>query len=145
MAINANRILSGSNGNVWLNGKLLAQLKSIEAKITGEFEDVSFVGDYATYSAYMGWVGEGTMVLQKIDSTVLSLVSNSFKTGVMPELKIVTKLTDKNTGNSERTSITNVVVTEAMLAKMENKALCEDEIPFKFSDYEVLEKIEEAV
>ena len=141
--MDANRILSGSNGNVWLNGKLLAEVKSIEAKITGEFEDVSFVGDYATYPVYMGWTGEGTLVLQKIDSTVLSLVGESFKTGIMPEVKIVTKLTDKNTGKSERASIDGVVITEVMLAKMENKALCEEESPYKFSNYQILEKIEE--
>ena len=139
--MDANRILSGSSGNVWLNGKLLAQIKSIEAKITGNFEEVNFVGDYATYNAYTGWSGEGTLTLQKIDSTVLKLVGDSFKTGIMPEIKIVTKLTDKNTGKSERTSISDVVITEAMLAKMENKALCEDEIPYKFSDYEILETI----
>ena len=139
--MNQNRILSGSNGNVWVNGKLMAQVKSIEAKITGNFEDVNLVGDYATYNAYTGWAGEGTLTMQKIDSTVLNLVANAFKTGAMPDIKITTKLEDKNTGKSERVAISNIVITEFYLAKFENKALIEEEIPFKFSDYEVLETI----
>lgn len=139
--INQNRILSGANGNIWLNGKLLAQVKSIEAKITGNFEEVNFVGEYATYHAYTGWSGEGTLVLQKIDSTVLNLVKDAYKTGEMPEIKIVSQLKDNATGKSERASISNVVITEFMLAKLENKALVEEELPFKFSDYEVIETI----
>lgn len=139
--VNQNRILSGSNGNVWLNGKLLAQVKSIEAKMTGNFEEVNFVGEYATYHAYTGWTGEGTLVMQKIDSTVLSLMKDAFKTGVMPEIKIISQLKDSSTGRSERVAMSNVSITEFMLAKLENKALVEEEIPFKFSDYEVLETI----
>lgn len=139
--INQNRILTGSSGDVWLNGKRLAQLKSIEAKITGSFEEVNVVGDYATHNAYTGWAGEGTLVMQKIDSTVADLLADSFKTGVMPNIKITTKLQDKSTGKSERAAISNVVFTEFMLAKFESKALIEEELPYKFSDYEILEKI----
>lgn len=136
--MNQNRILSGSSGNVWLNGQRLAEVKSIEAKITGSFEEVSFVGAYETYNAYMGWAGEGSITLQKIDSKVLNLMGDSYKTGVMPEVKIITQLEDKSTGKSERASIGGVVITEFMLAKFENKALVEEEIPFKFSEYEIL-------
>lgn len=139
--INQNRILKGTSGNVWLNGKLLAQVKSIEAKITGNFEEVNFVGDYATYNSYTGWNGEGTLVIQKIDSMVLKLLAEGYKSGEMPDVKITTKLEDKSTGKSERVAISNVVFTEFMLAKFENKALVEEELPFKFSDYDILETI----
>lgn len=139
--INQNRILSGSNGNVWLNGKLLAQVKSIEAKITGNFEDVNFVGDYTTHHAYTGWSGEGTLTMQKIDSTILNLMKDAYRTGKLPEIKIITQLKDTSTGNSERVAIKNIVITELMLAKLENKAMVEESVPFKFTDYEVIETI----
>jgi hypothetical protein len=139
--IKQNRILTGSSGNVWMNGKLLAQVKSVEAKITGNFEDVEVVGDYATHYAYAGWSGEGTVVLQKIDSTVLTLLADAYKAGKMPEVKIVTKLKDQDTGKSERAAISEISFTEFMLAKFEKKALIEEELPFKFADYDVLETI----
>lgn len=136
-----NRILSGTNGNVWVDGALLGQLQKIEAKVTGNFEEVNFVGDFATYPAYTGWSGEGTLVLHKIDSTVLKLVADGFKTGNIPTIKITTKLTDRNTGKSERVAIGGVVFTEFMLANMEAKGLIQEELPFKFSDYDVIERI----
>lgn len=141
MAINVNRVLTGAGGNVWINGKLLAQLKSIELKVTGNFEDLNFCGDNATYNRYTGFTGDGNMTLQKIDSTVLDLVGQAYLDGVMPDIKIITKLTDKQTGKSERVSVSGVTITEFMLAKFEAKALLEEELPLKFSNYEILEKI----
>lgn len=138
---NKNRVLTGSSGNVWINGKLAAQVKKVELKITGNFEDVNFVGDLATYSAYTGWTGEGSITMQKVDSTVINLLADAYKTGKMPDVKIISKLTDKNTGKSERAAISDVVFTEWMLANFESKALIEEELPLKFSNYDILETI----
>lgn len=141
MSVNVNRVLTGSSGNVWVNGKLLSQLKSIELKVTGNFEDLNFCGDNSTYSRYTGFNGEGTMTLQKIDSTVLELIGDAYISGIMPDIKIITKLTDKATGKSERVAVSDVTITEFMLAKFEAKALIEEELPLKFSNYDVLETI----
>jgi hypothetical protein len=136
-----NRILTGSTGNVWMNGKLVATIKSIELKVTGNFEEVNFCGDFATYNRYTGWTGEGTMTWAKCDSTAVNLLADAYKTGVMPDVKIITKLTDKATGQSERAAVSDIVFTEFILAKFEAKAPIDEELPLKFSNYDVLEKI----
>lgn len=136
-----NRVLTGSSGDVWFNGKKASTIKSIELKVTGNFEEQNYIGDYATHNIYTGWSGEGTMTWAKIDSTVVGMMAEAYKTGEMPEIKIITKLTDKATGKAERAAVTEVVLTEFFLAKFEAKALLEEEIPLKFSDYEVLETI----
>lgn len=139
--VNVNRILKGNSGNVWFNGQLLANVKKIEAKVKGEFEDINFCGDNATYSIYNGWSGEGTLTLQKIDSTVWEMVAEAYKSGVMPDIKIITSVKDNSTGQSERASISNIIFTEFSLVNFEAKKLLEEEFPFKFSNYEVLESI----
>jgi len=136
-----NRVLTGSSGNVWFNGKLVSTVKSIELKVTGNFEEQSFCGDYGTYNVYTGWSGEGSMTAGKVDSTVVSLLADAYKTGNMPEIKIITSLTDKATGKSERAAVSDIVITEFFLAKFENKAILEEETPLKFSNYEVLETL----
>lgn len=137
----ANKILSGNNGTMWFNGTQLATLTKIEAKAKGNFEDVTFCDDNGTYQRYNGWSGEGTFTCKKIDSTVLKLVADAYKTGVMPEITIITRVTDKSTDKNERTSIEGVVITEFALANFETKKMLEEEFPFKFSDFEVLETI----
>ena len=135
------KTLVGTNGYVWLNGKLLANLKGIEIKVAGNFEEVNFCGEWDTQNIYTGWSGEGTITCLKINSTVLDLVGDAYKTGVMPDIRIISKLTDKATGKSERASITDVVITEFYLAKFESKSIIEEEIPIKFGGYERLESL----
>lgn len=137
---NKNRVLVGTNGTVWLNGVVLANLKKIEIKMTGSFEDISVCGHYGTYPVYTGWSGDGTLTLQKVDSTHIKLISDYFESGAMPDLKIVTKLTDKGTNKSERVSISDVIFTE-MSAGFESKGVIDEAIPFKFSSFSILETI----
>ncbi|MEG1044741.1 MAG: phage tail tube protein [Oscillospiraceae bacterium] len=141
MSENVNRILKGNNGYVWINGLLVGYLKSIEAKLTGNFEDIVMAGDNATHSTYNGYTGDGTLTIYKTNSRNMSAIAESFKTGVMPEIKIITKLTDTVTGQSERVAITEVVFTETMLANIAERSNIEEAIPFKFADYLILERI----
>ena len=137
----ANKVLTGSSGNLWFNGKLLANLSKIEAKVKGDFETVEFCGDNATYSRYNGWSGEGTLTVKKIDSTIWKICADAYKTGVMPDIKLISSLTDKATGKSEKASIEGVVITEFLLAGFESKKIIEEEFPFNFGDFEPIEAI----
>ena len=142
MSINVNRILKGSSGDTWVDGELLSNVKSIEAKIKGEFSDHNFCGDSATYSSFDGWSGEGTLALAKIDSKIWKKVADAYKSGVMPDVKIITCLKDKSTGKSERVAITGIVFTEFTLAGFKAKEAIEEDFPFKVNGYEVLEYID---
>ena len=134
------KFLHGSSGNVWFGGELLGNLKKIDVKVKGQFEDVNVAGDYATYSQYTGFSIEGSITLQKVDSMVLYKYKDAYQTGNIPPLNIVSRLTD-STGNSERTSLSGVVITEMSLINFEAKALCEEEIPIKASNYQILETL----
>lgn len=135
-----NQVLSGTDGKVYINGNIITETASTEIKIEGKFEDVNFAGDYATYSKYMGFAGSGTIKLNKTCSRAASLVADAYKTGVMPDIKVVTALTNKQTGESERWSIEDVVIT-GLDQKFETKKVVEEELPLKFSNYDILEKI----
>ena len=137
----ANKVLKGSGGNLWFNGQILSTLSKVEAKVKGTFEDVNFCGDNSTYSVYNGWAGEGTITIKKVDSTIWKMCADAFKSGVMPDIKIITALTDKSTGQSERASIEQITITEFNLVNFEAKKIVEESFPFKFSNYEVLEAI----
>ena len=141
MADVVNRLLKGSNGNVWINGELLTTVKSIEAKVKGEFSDHNFCGDAATHSSYDGWSGEGSITFGKINSKLWYQVATAYKDGIMPDLKIITCLTDKSTGKSERVAITGITITEFVLAGFKAKEVVEEEYPYKFSNYDILDKI----
>lgn len=138
---NPNRVLHSNQGNMWFNGKRLSTLQSVEAKVTGDFEEVNNCGDPATYRIYNGYSGEGSFTVLKIDSDVLKLMADAFKTGEMPTMTIITALEQKGTNKVERVAYSDVTIDEIYLAKFEKKSKIEEAVPFKFGRFEVLETI----
>lgn len=132
-------MFKGNNGTVWLSGKILATLTKFEAKNTMDFEERNYCGENGTHYEYTGWKGEGTMTCDKVDSSVLLLLKDAIKTGVMPDISIVSKVQDTDTGKTERIAYECIKITELMLASFEAKKLIEEEIPFVYEDYTVLE------
>ena len=128
---NPNHIMHGNGGAAWWNGKKLTTLQSVEAKVTGDFEDINVCGDPATYKVYNGYAGEGT----------LTEMAEAYRTGIMPEITVITAHTQKGTNKVERIAYSDITVDEFMLAKFEKKAKTELEIPFKFGNFEVLEHL----
>lgn len=54
---------------------------------------------------------------------------------------MISSLTDKATGKSEKASIEGVVITEFLLAGFESKKIIEEEFPFNFGDFDAIETI----
>ena len=138
---NPNRILHGNEGTAWFNGKKLTTLQSIEAKVSGDFEDINVCGDPSTHRVYNGYSGEGTFTCFKLDSDVVALMAEAFRTGEMPTITIITALSQKGTNKVERVALSDVTIDEFYLTKFEKKAKVEEEVPFKFGAFSLLESI----
>lgn len=136
-----NRILRGTFGAVWVNGDEFANVKSFEAKINLEYEDLDLVGHLGKHKRYMGFTGEGTMTLHKFDSSIIKLLENSITSGEMPEIRIIAKLDDPSAYGSERVELSGVTINEIMALKFANKELREEEVPFSFSDFKFIDLI----
>ena len=136
-----NKVLSGSEGTVWINSELVGELTSIELKVTGKWEEVIVVGNYSTFQKYVGYSIDGTLKFAKITGRGITLMSNAYMTGVFPPIKIITCLSDVNTGGSERTSVDGVVITEFYLAQFDAKKMVEESLPIKASSYTIIEEL----
>ena len=64
-----NKVIRGTFGRVWVNGELMANVKSFEAKATIDYEDLDINGDFGQKKRYMGYSIAGTMTLHKFDSS----------------------------------------------------------------------------
>ena len=136
-----NKLLNGIGGNVWVDGELLCSVKSVDFKLTGNFSDIACCGDPATYAAYEGYAGEGTLETYKMNSSLAAKTAEGFRSGVIPDTKIITKVENRATGQAERWALTGVVFTEASIAKFEAQKTIEESFPIKFSHAENLETI----
>lgn len=136
------KVLHGSCSEVYINGVRDVLATKIEVKVTGDFEDGSFCGDYGTFPIYNGYSIEGTITDKKLDSTLEVAIVEGYRTGVMPDIVLITALTNPATRQVERWSVSGVVFTEVALANIEAKKAVERELPFKAETYKNLEAIE---
>lgn len=140
-SIKTNQIIRGTYGRVWIDGELFANVKSFEAKLTLNYEEVDLSNDLGKHQRYMGFTGEGTMTLHKVNSKIFAKLAKAIKSGEMPDISIVGKLEDPTALGAERISFTEVTIDEVMALKYENATIGEEEVPFKFADYEPLDLI----
>jgi len=137
-----NRVLRGNFGKVWVNNEEWMNVKSFEAKVSAEYEDVNIPGNFGMHKRYVGFSGEGTLVTTKIDSRVSKLVAKGFRDGNIPNIKIVASLADPTGYGAERVEILEVTINELMVMQYENKKIIEEEVPFNFADYNYIDKID---
>lgn len=139
--IAANDLINGTYGSVYVNGHKFANIKSFEAKLTLNYEEIDIAEDPGKHQKFMGYQGEGTMVFHKVDSSILTMVKDDLKAGRVPELMIVGALSDPAKYGAERIQLLEVTLDEIMLLKFELKTVGEEEVPFKFADFEPLDLI----
>lgn len=137
----ANQVINGTFGKLWINGMKFANVKSFEAKLTFDYEDIDIAEDTGKHRKYMGFQGEGTFTLHKVDSAVLKIVQESIKSGRMPDIMFVGALTDPAALGSERIQFDEITLDELTLLKFEQKTVGEEEVPFKFASYTPLDLI----
>ena len=141
----AKRVINGTHGAVWINGEKLFDLESIELRVNIEWEDVFFPEETGKKRKFIGWTGEGSLVVKKIFSRGIGLLAPGVKSGQMPEITITTKLADPDAYGTERVSVTDVTFNEFLLAKIEQRALLTEELGFEFGDFDIIEEIKSQV
>lgn len=137
----ANRVMNGSFGRVWIDGELFANIKSFEAKNALNYEPVDIAGDLGVHQKYMGFEGAGTMVLHKINTAIGKKVAKGMKNGIMPYVDTVAALDDPAAYGAERVKFIEMTFDEITLMKFANKEIQEEEVPFKYADFDFIDMI----
>ena len=140
MSVNTSNILTGKNGDVWFNGALMATLKSIKCTNKADTTTENFVGDSRSYTIWNGWSGDGSMTFDKINSDVWKVAANAFKNGIMPDIKIISSLTNSS-GQTEKVSVEGIVFSQFDLINIEAKKITEESYSFTYDDYEIIDTI----
>lgn len=142
-ATTLNKILRGTNGRLWVNNKLWANVKKVDVKIKNNYETVNINGELAEQQHYIGYAISGTIDVYKIDSRVTQLVAEGIKSQIMPDISIVVKAADPQVTGAERIQFINVTIDEIAPGNFENKKITEESIPFKAGGFELLDVISE--
>lgn len=140
--MNANSVILGTFGRLYINNVRVANIKSFEIKASMNYEDILVNGNLITQSKYTGSTLTGTMVVHKVDSFNINLVKDAIKTGVMPSIKFMGELSDVNIDGDEAIEVSDVMFDEATLLSFANGEVREESTAFRAGDFNYLSTID---
>lgn len=142
MSYRANEVISGTHGEVWINGEKFAEVYGLQAKVNAIKEDVPMCGTRnGRGKKNMGWDGTGTVRYNKINSRLLREVGEAIKNGKDMVFTIISKLADPSSRGAERIALYNCSFDDVTLIDWEANRLSQIEAPFTFDNYEFIDLI----
>lgn len=129
--------LSGTWGELWVDGEKILEFSKVEAKVTANREDVQLGLDVD--SKMTGLKGELSLVVKKVYSRYTTVFEN-WKKGIDQRSQLITKLADPGAvgGQQERYSIDNVWFNELPLVNMEKGGIIEEEVSGGFTPTDMI-------
>ncbi len=135
------RVISGTWGEVWVDGYRIAECDGFQAKYSHDSEDVALCGQMASDRKITGTKGTGSMSLYKVYSRFSEYV-DAILQGRDTRATVISKLADPDAYGHERIALYNVSFDSMTLADWKAKSVGKVEIPFIFTRHEYLDRIE---
>lgn len=144
MALDSSRTIFGSWGEIWSEGKWITNAKSAEAIVEIGKEEVQLSGTRWVGHKSTTLTGSGSITTYKVTSEFIKLIGAIAKERGKPYVtELIYKLDDPTAFGAERIRLKGVQFDRIPLGKFEVGALVEEELPFTFSGYDLLDEIKE--
>ena len=137
----AKRVISGTWGEVWLDGDKVSECYGLQAKVSFNKEDIALCGQMASDKKVTSIECTGSLRMHKVTSRMALAIGENIRKGKDVRVTIVSKLKDPDAYGAERVVLSNVSFDDLTLADWEAKSVGKVECPFTFTDYEFLDEI----
>ena len=137
----AKRVISGTWGEVWLDGDKVSECYGLQAKVSFNKEDVALCGQMASDKKVTSIECTGSLRMHKVTSRMALAIGENIRNGKDVRFTIVSTLKDPDAYGAERVVLSNVSFDDLTLADWEAKSVGKVECPFTFTDYEFLDEI----
>ena len=134
----AKRVMSGTFGELWWDGELIAECYKFTAKYTQSKEAVNLARELIEDSKVMSTKGTGSMGIYKVYSRFKEY-ADQVQAGKDPRSTFVSKLDDPDAYGAERVALYNVSLDEVPLVNGERNSIQKDEVPFTFTRHKYME------
>ena len=135
----AKRVISGTWGEVWLDGDKVSECYGLQAKVSFNKEDVALCGQMASDKKVTSIECTGSLRMHKVTSRMALAIGENIRNGKDVRFTIVSKLKDPDAYGAERVAIYNVSLDEVPIVNWERKTIQKDEVPFTFTSHKFLE------
>ena len=137
----ATRVISGTWGEMWLEGEKVAECYKLQAKRTFNKEKVPMCGQMEVDTKILNIEGTGSVGLYKVSSRMSVLIGEAAAQGHDPRFTIISKLADPDAYGAERIALYNCSFDDETVADWEAGVIGKVECPFTFTKRELLNTI----
>lgn len=138
MTIDANKVVSGTYGTLYINidgtDKELGNVSKFEGKCKGVYEDVGTTNVMGKARKLVGYEISGSFTLSRLDYDIPRDVFKNWKRGITPAIRLVGSVNDPSANDNARVVFTGVTLEEIALLDFEAKKLSTEEYSFEAVD-----------
>lgn len=138
--IPANRIMSGTWGELWVNNEKWAELSGFQAKFSYNKSQVNICGAMAEDSKITSVKGTGSITVAKVYTRNISQ-ADSLMEGHDVRATIVAKLADPDAYGAERVALYNVSFDDETIMDFQHGQMGKTTHPFTFTKREWLDVV----
>lgn len=141
MPFDERQVMSGTHGELWLDGELVTECYKCQAKVTLKKTDVPQCGVMWTGKKVESMAGAGSLGMYKINSRMARKIADEIRAGRDPRFTLISKLNDPDALGTERVAIKSVSFDDLTLADWEASVFGKIEAPFTFGDFEYIDRV----
>ena len=140
MSIPGNRVISGTWGELWLDGEKWADLKGCQAKYAYTKSDVQLCGQMEVDTKVTAVKGTGSITVGHVFTRNITRADQLVK-GIDVRATIIVKLADPDSYGAERAALYNVSFDDETIMDFQSGKYGEKTYPFTFTKREWLDVI----
>ena len=134
---NAQQVMSGTQGEIWIDGKYMAEVTAFNAEVKLVKEEVNQVKTMFQQYKITGCEGTGNVKMNHVSSYFINLMADNIRNARQTVVTIRVKLDDPDAVGREEVIIRDATFDKLTLMDWEAKKLTEDDYDFTFTDFEV--------
>lgn len=134
---NAQQVMSGTQGEIWIDGKYMAEVTAFNAEVKLVKEEVNQVKTMFKQYKITGCEGTGNVKMNHVSSYFINLMADNIRNARQTVVTIRVKLDDPDAVGREEVIIRDATFDKLTLMDWEAKKLTEDDYDFTFIDFEV--------
>lgn len=142
MALAPQTVFRGTDAELYMEGEWQTNVTNVEATVEINQVELNLVGHWWTIYRNMGLSGSGTMTGVFVNTALIEKIG-TIQTGQEFRTELVIKNTNPDIGQTYRVRLMNVVFTSIPLGNFTAGEIVEQEFPFTFSGYEILDAVAE--
>lgn len=133
----AQQVMSGTQGEIWIDGKYMAEVTAFNAEVKLVKEEVNQVKTMFKQYKITGCEGTGNVKMNHVSSYFINLMADNIRNARQTVVTIRVKLDDPDAVGREEVIIRDATFDKLTLMDWEAKKLTEDDYDFTFTDFEV--------